>query len=499
MLRNLFTLLSISFLLFQSAVSAQVSIYEETDISAQNLLISAKKQVILGKLDNAIPIYEELLNEHNEVAAAYELSRIYFKKEDYSKAEGYAAQAYNREPDNQWYTLQYTEILTTQKEYEKAAKVFESSIKYQPDNEYYYLQASFNFLKAEKSKDAIRLLDNLEKNQGITEQIIQRKFEIYDVIGKQKDALKELYKLSDLFPEETRYLHNIAGYLRTMGREGEANKIMARILKIDPDDETALLFANSTGKNKDANYLRSLVPVIKDERIDLDKKVLEIIPYLQEFADRGNEELGNSLLDISLIMDENYPSNAKVKSILGDIYFYKRELASASENYRSSIELDKSVWTVWSQLLLTLQLNKDYEQLAEISENAIDVFPNQALSYYYYSYAMIENGNLGEAEISLMEATMIGSGNEKLGLELNYLGARIKYLRKDFQSAVDQIDEVISTTQRPNPKYLELKGDISHALNQREEAKKLWKAAIDAGGDKSALTKKIEGSNGLNN
>ncbi len=485
-------LLLIIYSFFGFSMQAQ-GIYTEIDVDAQKLLIAAKKEVLLGKKDKAIEVYKELLKEHGEVAAAYELSKLYLEKDQTAQAQTYAKMASDSDPKNEWYVIQYADILAINEDHLSAAKIYEQFTSVQPKNEFHYLKASFHYLKADKAKEAIKVLDLLEKNIGVTESIAQRKFEIYDVIGKEKEALKELERLSERYPNETRYLHNIAGYLRTIGRDGEANKIMEKILELDPNDETAILFANSSGKNKDANYLRSLVPVIQDQRIDLDKKIIEIIPYLQEFAETGNQELGQSLLDINLIMDENYPNNAKVKSILGDIYFYKENLDQAINNYKASVDIDKSIWTVWSQLLLALNIKQDYTMMEKVSNDAIDVYPNQALAYYYYALAMLENGDTGEAEISIREATMIGGQNAKLMREINLLYSRLKYFEKDYSAALEYLNKSLTDEEKANSRFLEHMGDIQYAMKEKDKAVSSWKKALKAGGNEVRLKKKIEG------
>ncbi len=474
-------------------------VYTETEIAAQDLLIAAKKEVLLGDVDEATKIYKQLLTDHNELAAAYELSRIYLKNEDVPAALSYARRAYEAEPDNQWYLIQLTDLLSMNENDAEAARLFEKFIKQDPSDQYNYLQASYHYLKAEQPKDAITILDALEEQKGISEEVVQRKFEIYDVMGKEKDALKELEKLSDLYPYETRYLHNIAGYLRSMDKEGEANKVMKQILAIDPNDETALLFSKSTGKNKDANYIRSLVPVIKDDRIDLDKKVVELIPYLQDFADSADPELGQSLLDIANIMNESYPRNAKVQSITGDIHFYSKDLRKAGKAYAQSVDIDPSIWAVWSQLFITLDLSRDYASMKTYSEKAIDVYPNQALTYYYNSAALLALGELSEAQMSAQEARLVSGNNPMVTPEILLLESKIKYEEKQYEKALGLVKDAIATSKQANHRMLDHLGDIHAAKNEGQLAQESWKKAIKAGGNPDRIRKKIKGEEDLNN
>lgn len=490
---------SLLLLLFLACQGYSQGMYSESDIAAQDLLITAKKAVLLGDVDEATDIYKKLLEEYNENAAAYELSRIYVAQEDFDNAQNYAKRAYNSDKKNEWYLIHLTDVLAFGAYHKEAALLLDEYVKIDPGNEYFYLQASYQYLKAEEPKEAIRVLNDLEKNRGVTEQVVQRKFEIFDVMGKEKDALKELQKLHDLYPSEPRFLHNIAGYLRTMGREGEANKIMDKILRIDPDDETALLFVNSSGQNKDANYLRSLVPVMKDERIELDKKVMELIPYLQDFAEEQNEELGQSLIDITLILDEAYPNNAKVKSILGDVYFYKKDWVTAADYYAQSVDTEKSIWSVWSQLFMALNISKDYERMKKYSEEAVDVYPNQALAFYYNSLALLEVGDLSEAQYSASEAKMVSGNNPKILKEVYLLESKIKYAEKNFEEALTLVNKALDIRMEDNARHLEHLGDVHMALNDVNAAKAAWKNAIKAGGNPEILNKKIKGESDYNN
>lgn len=479
-------------------VLGQTGIYTEKDIKSQDLLISAKKEIILGNIEEAKKIYEEMLGEYEVPAAAFELSRIYLLDEDFQQAESYAERAFKADPSNEWYLTHYAELLSQNGNDLRAAELLSEYTVSYPAKDVIYLKASYFYLKAEDYKEAIKILDRLETSEGITEEIIQRKFEIYDVMEKPKNALKELEKLSEAYPGETKYLHNVAGYLRTMGKDKEANDIMERILEIDPNDETAILFKGSTGKNKEADYLRSLVPIIQDQRISLDKKVMELIPYLEEFAENNDTELGQGLLDISLKLDENYPNNAKVKSILGDIHFYRQEWSFASDAYQASIEQDKSVWSVWNQLFLALNINGDFDQLLNVSSEAIDLYPNQPMAYLYNGLALIEKNDLSEAEMTIMEGAMIGGNNPAIVSESNYLQSRISLKNKDYESALSQIKESLSFAEL-NPFYLEQLGDIHAATDNMDVAKEAWRQAIKSGGNKDRLNKKISGQQNLNN
>ena len=70
-------------------------------------------------------------------------------------------------------------------------------------------------------------------------------------------ALKELEKLSNAFPLEIRYLHNLASYYTKLGKESKALEVYRRILKIDINDASAnmAITASNTGTRKWATVL----------------------------------------------------------------------------------------------------------------------------------------------------------------------------------------------------------------------------------------------------
>jgi len=274
---------------------------------------------------------------------------------------------------------------------------------------------------------------------------------------------------------------------------------MEKVLTIDPDDETALLFVNASSKNKDANYLRSLVPVIKDDRIELDKKVIELIPYVQEYADAQNEELGQSLIDITNILDETYPNNAKVKSILGDLHFYKRDLKAAAKYYAQSVDSEKSTWTVWAQLFIALNITEDFETMEKYSEEAIDVYPNQSLAYYYNSLSLLESGNLVEAQSSAAEARMVSGNNPNVLPEIYLLESKIKYKQKKYEEALTLANKGVEISKQDNPRILDHLGDLYWITNEKASAKSAWKKAVKAGGNPERINKKISGEGAFNN
>ena len=245
--------------------------------------------------------------------------------------------------------------------------------------------------------------------------------------------------------------------------------------------------------------MRSLVPVMKDDRIELDKKIIELIPYVQDFANDQNAELGQSLIDITQFLDDTYPNNAKVKSILGDIYFYKKDFRQAADYYAQSVESEKSTWTVWSQLFIALNVSRDYERMKKYSEDAIDVYPNQALAYYYNSLALLELGDLSEAQFAASEARMVSGNNPNVLKEVYLLESKIKFAEKKYEESLALIKKGLEISNNDSARHLEHLGDVHKSLSDMNAAKAAWKQAIKAGGNPEQLNKKIKGESDFNN
>ena len=120
-----------------------------------------------GEINQAISKFTACLNEdQNDDAVHYALSQIYLTKNELQLALIHIKWALKIDPSNKHYKLELVNIYSATGGHKKAALLLEELIKNDLQNSELYQQAADNWVKANKIKKAIVVLNKLEYNIG---------------------------------------------------------------------------------------------------------------------------------------------------------------------------------------------------------------------------------------------------------------------------------------------------------------------------------------------
>src|SRR5690606_12680660 len=100
--------------------------------------------------------------------------------------------------------------------------------------------------------------------------------------------------------------------------------------------------------------------------------------------DAREKVLAEELTNLTL---KTHPDEAKIHAMAGDFYYRDQNLEKAKDQYLKTIELDKSKYLVWSQLLIITGELKQFSEMAELSNRALDLFPSQPSFYFFNGLA----------------------------------------------------------------------------------------------------------------
>jgi tetratricopeptide (TPR) repeat protein len=474
---------------------SQTDRYTEEEIGITDVFIAANREKLIGNYEKAIELYEEVYKkDRNNATVCYELARTYDQIGEIERAVEYSERSVKLDADNVWFAIFNADVLENSSKHKDAALRYKALAKKEPENKFYYLKWAFNEMESGNTNAALLAYNNLEKKEGITEDITHRKFNIYVSLDKNKEAVNELKALIATDPENTSYLNNLAGFYMNIGKKKEAQKTYKRILEIDPNDPNATIaMAASSGSNmKEISYLRAIRPILSDPSADLDIKIKELIPFIEKVDGMPNNGITAELILISKELLSIHPENAKVHAIFGDILFNSTNYEGAEEQYLKTIELNKKVFAVWEQLMYTQQELQHFEGLLKVSSDAINYYPNQASAYYFNAVANFKINNLTEAVDILNEAIMISGKNNTLKGMSYLLFCEIEYEQKNFKKAEDHGSKAMKLGGHKNPELLEIMGDISFQNKNIEKAVEFWQQALDAGSASEKLSLKIE-------
>ncbi len=455
----------------------------EAEVHIQEAFIEAKKQQLLGNLDKAIELFEEIWKDHSDIhALAYEIAKVYLEKEEMNKAQEYAEKALALDAENIWYMTYLADIYVEMGQNLDAASVYEKITKITPEDREIYNKWAFQLTKAEKINEAIDVYDKVEARFGIDEEIIRQKYTLYLGSGKDKKAEKELLKLTESSPNETVYLEMLAGFYEQINQEGKAKEVYQRILNLDADNATAkmALAGQSSAVSDEIRFLESLEDVFANEEVELKLKIERIQPLISKAYNEKDASLANKILDLTTGLEETHSSEAPAFAISAQMLLALDRGKEAEGKLKQALELDDTKFYIWEQLLALQWANKDYEALSNSSLDAMDVFPNEPLCYYYNGMSLIKVEDYGGALSILDQALLMSESNKEL-LQKIHVGMALAYGKEnDHIQALSSFEEAL----KPNPEnplvlteyayYMALrKQDLDKAVTLAEKAVKV--------------------------
>jgi len=391
--------------------------YTEEQVSEEKMMIEAKKYYILQDYDAAIDLFGQILKKYprNDVAA-FELAGILFRQGKYQDALHNVNLAIEIDDSNKWYLILKANIYDQLKQYHQTAEVYEQLSRLDPSNVEVFRKKAFYYAQAGELAKSVEVLDDLQLQIGVNQETSLLKHDLYKKMGKKNKALDEVEILSRSFPGNISYKHILANYYRAIGKNSQAEDTFRDILRLDPNDARAnVALASAFRKEgKHASYLSSIRPIIENEEASIDIKIAELMPYVRQVQQNPTSEEASTLLELAEILEKTHPNEAKAFALHADLLSLTGQTELALEKYQRTLELNPSNFLVWEQLLLGMAEMKRFDELAQYSENAIDLFPNQGMLFYMNGYALVELGRHDDAAESLEQALIMAGRNENL-------------------------------------------------------------------------------------
>jgi len=469
--------------------------YTEAQIAVQDKYVEAKKFMLIGRFEKAEEILTKLYKEDRDNSAvSMELSKVHSYLEDPYNEHKYAQKAYNSDPGNEYILANYAKICIDQEKNDEAIPLLKSLVQKSPTNEEYTDQLATVYLQTNDSDAALTAYNNIESKIGVTESVSRRKFEIYEILGKEKEAIKELIKISEANPYDVRYMHNVASYYNRLGKGKKALEVYNKILEVDINDVDANLAITTAklGGGDDNNYLRSLTPIIENITIPVDRKVLELVPYLDQLNQKYDPELADALVMLSDKIATIHPEEAKAHALKGDVLISTNNIKGASKAYEKTIALNDNVYTIWEGLLEAYTELGDVIKLKKTATDALDLFPNKPSAYMYYGRAYTMGNDVTEAIDILQEGIMV-SGKDVTNKSNIYAELGRAYLtKKEYDKADESITKSLELSKDLNGVAHEIKGDLHYAKGDTDLAVKSWKKAMDTSSASPRIQEKID-------
>lgn len=446
--------------------SKKVALSEQDKMKYDFMFFNANKERMIGNYQLSAGLFLQCVEiDPTKPTAFYELANIFDLTNQTTEALGYAQKAVSLDAENYWYRFLYAHLLQKNNKIDEAVKQYQILIQQHPHNVDLLYNLAGTQLFSGKYEDALKTYNKLETEVGINEEISLQKQKIYIKLNNIDKAAEEIQKLIRAFPEETKYQGYLADMYLANNMPEKAFEIYQSILKIDPNDPFShlALYEYYRNKGESEKSIEELKLVFQNPAFNIDTKMQILLSFYSESETKP--ALKNDAYELSRLLIETHPDDAKSYTIYADFLYRDKKNDGAKENYLKAVELDSSKFSIWSQVVFIESEMQDFDGMLKHSKMALDLFPNQALFYFFYGVANIQKKNFQEAADYLTIGKDFVVKNPPL-LTQFYANLGDSYYRlNDYKKSDDNYEKALEI--EPNNMYV--LNNYSYYLSLRNE------------------------------
>lgn len=357
---------------------------EKLQIIIDNTFIEGCKERMALRFDRAEGLFLQVQRmDPSNIPARYELSRIYRYSGNLALSIKLAKECVDAQPKNEWYHIAYIEGLHQNHQYAQAADAYEKLLKLYPEKTELYESMAIEYALAGNFSKSFKIYDDLEKRMGVNETYSMNKIKLLREQKKFPEAETELKKLIDSNSGEPRYYTYLAEYYEDMNQYEKAKAIYDKILTIDPGNPMVhLALANYyKEQNKPEESHEQLKIAFANPDMDINVKC-EILRSYFSLSEEHPEYRGKAFELSSIFLKAN-PNSPLSHSFYADYLIRDDKDKEARDQYLIAANLDKNHKEIWEQLIKVEEHMNQFDSVERHSATAMELFPSQALFYFY--------------------------------------------------------------------------------------------------------------------
>lgn len=396
-------------------------------------------------MDRALMLFTKSLESDSENDAAYfKIATILAGRGNLDDALVNAQKALELDDQNQYYYTLNADILTRKSNFAEAAQVYERMIAQLEGTDEYLFDLATLYLYQGDYNQALDTYDRAEQVFGIQPELIRQKQKIYLKQNDLDKAIDEGVKLANAFPGEVSFVMALAEIFVSNKREKDAIPYLEELLQISPNNPEARLMLSkiyqNTGDAKKAT--QNMEQAFANPNLSLKLKMELVARYIRELPDKDTEAL---LQELTTQLIETHPEEAGAYVLKGDFLNTIDESQGAAEMYLKSLEYDDTNFNVWQNLItIEFQDLQDHERVIDLSESALELFPNQGVLYFYNGAAHSVARNFQEAAYSLEQSKRLANNEQLRNYSNMYLGDVYNEL-KDYSKSEKAYEAVLES------------------------------------------------------
>ena len=427
--------------------------------------VEGMKFYMIEEYAKALDLFEKnLKNEPENGGLNFQISATYQKLNKIEKAIEFAAKAYEIDNLNLEYAQMYGALLAKNEQFAEATKIYKKLFEKDPSNSEIGLDLAATYYSQGKYDEVLKIYDTIEKNLGPSAELTNQKQQIYLKLNKTKDALEEGDKLIKSAPNDIENYIDQAELLIRNEKLPEALEYINKALKISPENGQAhILLADLARRKKDFKTMFDELNLACDDKnlegAPLAKILFSFMESLPEDSDKGQKEkLIQKIIAI-------HPEEPRGYMLMGDLLYQNGKKKEANQNYINATKLEKNNSQLWMRILAIDNELAAFKESAMHAEEAIELYPNQAIFWYYSGSSAFMLNQFDKATEALEEANRLAGTEKDLIIVINtLLGEAYNRLKKHEKS-----DEAYETVLKLDPKNDGVANNYSYYLSLRKE------------------------------
>lgn len=452
--------------------------------------------------DRAIEAYEQLYAHHRDRSDVLELLvRLYNAKKDYHKMLSTIDRMEQADGPSEEISLMRMGIYEQQGDKKNAYRILHALTNDHPNEPSYKVMLGNWLMQHDRKSEAYNWFKSALEDDKQNEFALNSLYDYYRSMGDdtkarqlrdnilfspQTDIKTKLSMLQQAIRENeqeqggdsTAVLALFDKIMLTTPRNAELSNLKAMYMRVKkmPQDSINAAYAHTLSFEPDNLSARLTLAQNKWE----EKKWNEVVDLCDKGIQYTPEELTYYyFMALAYIQqDKDQKAYETCKRGLNEI-----DLNKADEPERN---MASDMYGIIGDMSYT---NQNYDEAFSAYEKAITIYPDniQVLNNYAY-YLSQQNTQLDHAaEMSLRTL-------KEEPTNATYLDtyAWILFLQKRYDEAKAYVDLTLQNSKNPDKVLLEHAGDIYLMAGDKEKAVSYWKQAIEAGGDKASLERKIK-------
>jgi tetratricopeptide (TPR) repeat protein len=252
---------------------------------------------------------------------------------------------------------------------------------------------------------------------------------------------------------------------QSMGEKQKALDTYNKILEFDPENpyihlSLADYYRNEGDKERSVAELKK---AFQNKELDIDTKISILSSYYQLID--LHPELKDQAMEMAVLLVETHPSEPRAHAVYGDFLSKDKKFKEARAEYIRARELGSKDFVVYNQILFLDSQEQNWDAMIKDSEEAMSLFPDQPLVYFFNGLAKIQKKKYADAVTVLNSGVKMVVDNKPLeGQFYSSLGEAYNEL-KDYSRSDDNFEKALAI----NPKDANVLNNYSYFLSLRGE------------------------------